>query len=300
MPNRFAALFVAFSMVFVPALADTTSNMTVAPSNTQYSSPVTNANASTSNVSTQINNNNLGANSYGPGITCQSAQVALGGFGERQSAFAGYANADTGVTVQYLTPVGQTATHSCQALANEMVKQHQLDTQFSLIQKCADFARAGIILDPQTYPELSRACAGIHITAVPSGAAPVPAYPRSSYNAAPNTQKTAMLAPKRINHMSDFSPSHNGELSRIAMHRLGRLALLQGRARSKHLSRAEHVALNQGISHESNHLQAVIAEYQLENDFLRRIAKDRSWHSNEANANLRSRILSYNTNDSRS
>ncbi len=295
MNKRILSLSVALVLAIAPAFADTTTNSatTVAPSNSQYVSPTTNSNASTSNVSTQINNNNLGANSYGQGITCQSPQVALGGFGSRDTAGVGLPDSNAGFTVQYLTPVGSTATRSCQALATEVLHQRTLDTQLTMIQKCADFSRAGIILDPTTYPELARACAGIHLSIAPAGAAPMPAYPRSNAAVPSRVNRETSMVPSTLKiHLSDFSPAHNTELARIASHRLERLAMLKGRQHAGHLNSSERVAMAAHVDHETTRLRAVIAEYQLENTFLHRIAADKSWHASTA-ADIRGRILSY-------
>lgn len=300
MQIRFIGIAVTLALAISPAFADTVSVLpnsstqtTVAPSNSQYVNPTTNQSASTQNVSTQINNENLGANSYGQGITCQAPQIALGGYGARESSGVGLPNSDTGFSVQYLTPLGASSTRSCQSLADEVLKQRKLDTQLTMIQKCADFARAGIVLDQQTYPELARACAGIRLSTSPAASVPVQAYPRSVSPAA--VRDTSMLGAKAKYHLSDFSPAHNSELRRVAMHRLQRVAMLQGRAASHHLSKSERVAVAQGLNHENARLRAVIAEYQLETAFLHRIAHDSSWHLNQANADLRNRVLSANS-----
>jgi len=299
MQHRLLSLSVALLMALAPALADTTTgtNTTWAPSNSQTVNPIANQNAQTSNISTQINNQNLGANAYGQGISCQSPQVALGGFGARQSAGDGFAaNADSGFSVQYLAPLGASSSRTCQALAGEVLKQRQLDTQLTTIQKCADFARAGITLDPSTYPELSRACAGIRVAPVSVIQRPLDVHQVDAYSTRSTTglpQQVSLHQQRHlIIHLSDFSPEHNSELRRLAMHRVRLLAsLIQQKSGGHHLTVSQRKDLAAHLAHENAHLRAVIAEYQLENAFLHEIARDHSWR---ASADLKTRLLSYN------
>ena len=290
MQHRFLVFAVAALLAVAPALADTTSTTTVNPSNNLSVNPTTNQAATTSNVSTQINNQNLGANSYGNGITCQSAQIAFGGYGARQSSGVGFANADSGLSVQYLAPVGRDATKSCAALAHEVLKARQLDNSFTTIEKCVEFARSGVVLDPAVYPELSHACAGIHVTsALPVAPSPSATGSQGTPGTLAAPQQASMVRTRPI-HISDFSPEHNSELQRIAMHRMQRLALLE--AKVAHTGNIhQRRIVSERIHHEDAHLRAVIAEYDLENAFLRRLLKDQTWHAHNG---LRERILSYN------
>jgi len=287
MQHRFLICAISAILAVAPALADTSSNLTVNPTNTLSVNPTTNQTAATANVSTQINNQNLGANSFGGGVTCQAPQIAVGGFGDRQTSGVGLPNSDSGISVEYLAPVGRDSSKSCSAVAHEVLKARQLDNSFTMIQKCADFARAGIVLDPAVYPELAHACSGIRVTTLPQ-AAPPTATGFHAPTTAPVTQ-TAMLNARPI-HFSDFSPEHNSELRRIAMHRLQRLAILESKSHHLHSAQQRHVVAEH-IQHEDEHLRAVIAEYDLENAFLRRLLKDQTWHAHNG---LRDRILSYN------
>jgi len=175
MQNRFLTLTVAAILAIAPTLVSaqsTTSNTTVNPSNSLSVNPTTNQAATTSNISTQINNQNLGANSYGGGVQCQAPQVAVGGYGARQSSGVGLPDSDSGFSVQYLAPLGSDQNKTCSELSHEMLKARQIDNTSTVIQKCADFARAGIVLDPAVYPDLARACSGIHVTNFPQAAPP--------------------------------------------------------------------------------------------------------------------------------
>ena len=40
----------------------------------------------------------------------------------------------------------------CEELVSEISKQRQLDTEFTMIQKCAEFARLGITIDTNKFP----------------------------------------------------------------------------------------------------------------------------------------------------
>ncbi len=288
MQHRFLICAVAAILAICPALADNTNTTTVNPTNSLTVSPTTNQAATTSNVSTQVYNQNLGSNSYGGGISCQSPQIAIGGYGSRQTAGAALNNSNTGISVSYLAPVGAEASKSCAAIAHEVLKARRLDNSFTMIQKCVDFAKSGVVLDPKIYPELANACSGVHVATL------VPATSTSS-SSLPTTGtvigKTQLaLVGMRPIHFSDFSPEHNSELRRIAMHRMQRLAMLE--MRSHHMrNHHQRQIVAAHIRHEDAHLRAVIAEYDLENAFLRRLLKDQSWRAHNG---LRERILSYN------
>jgi hypothetical protein len=351
MRHRLLICVVTAVLAVAPAVADTSSALTVNPSNSLSVNPTTYQNASTANVSTQINNQNLGANSYGGGVTCQSPQIALGGFGDRQTSGIGLPYSSSGVTIQYLAPVGRDSGKSCREVAQEVLKARRLDNNYTMIQRCADFAHAGIVLDPSVYPELARACAGIRLTnatqtaqvdterqnpelppegqqdsqvpqpATPQGAQSTQVVPNlqtsqaeqvnrpisQSVQAALNdaiepnspTREVAMVTtapapvrPRSVHaiHFSDFSPEHNSELRRLALHRLERLALLENTAQVRHSPTSKRVVAEH-IEHENVHLRAVIAEYALENNYLHRMLKQKSHKQSNA---LRDRILSYN------
>jgi hypothetical protein len=368
MRHRFLICVVTAVLAVAPAVADTSSALTVNPNNSLSVNPTTYQNASTANVSTQINNQNLGANSYGGGVQCQSPQIALGGFGDRQTSGVGLPYSSSGITIQYLAPVGKTDGKSCRALAAEILKARKLDTNYTMIQRCTDFARSGVVLDPAVYPELARACAGVRLanagqtaqvdasginsqqapdqpqepvspqqpqqlpeqpqdqqTTSQTGAQPRPVVPNLQTSQAPpvnqpisqplqtalndavqagaqagiQTRQIAMaplpaVAPRprkaHAIHFSDFSPEHNSELRRLAMHRLQRLALLEENSQTPSSAPLKHVVAER-IAHENVHLRAVIAEYALENDYLHRMLKQKSHKQHNA---LRDRILSYN------
>jgi hypothetical protein len=170
MQNRFLVL--AFTALFVsaPSLTfaqSTTSNTTVDPSNSLSVNPVTNQAAVTSNISTQINNQTMGANSYGGGVQCQAPQVALGGYGARLSSGIGLPQSDAGFSAQYLAPLGADANKTCSQLSHQMLEARAIENTSMTIQRCADFARSGIVLDPAVYPDLARSCAGVHVTNFP-------------------------------------------------------------------------------------------------------------------------------------
>jgi hypothetical protein len=285
--HRFLICAVSAVLVIGPVLADTntTSNLTVNPSNSLSVNPATYQNATTANVSQQINNQNLGANGFGGGVVCQSPQIAIGGFGSRQTTGMGLPYSNTGITIEYLAPVGRDSGKSCSEVAREILKARRLDNSLTVIQRCTEFARTGVVLDPAIYPELARSCSGVHVAV----AAPPPA--EVSTGASTRDVQTAMAAaPARAIHFSDFSPEHNSELRRIAMHRLQRLASLEAEpppAPGAH--RSPLVA--ERISHENEHLRAILAEYALENRTLHRLLQAQGL---QAHNPLRDHILSYN------
>lgn len=170
MRNRFLVLSVAVLLTSAPSLSfaqSTTSNTSVSPSNSLSVNPLTNQNAVTSNISTQINNQTMGANAYGGGVQCQAPQVALGGYGANLNSGIGLAQSDAGFSAQYLAPVGGDANKTCAALSHQMLEARELENTTTTIQRCADFARSGIVLDPAVYPNLARSCAGVHVTSFP-------------------------------------------------------------------------------------------------------------------------------------
>ncbi len=172
MQKSFLTCAVSVILAATPVFALAQSTTNVNPTNSLSVNPTTNQAATTSNVSTQINNQNLGANSYGNGISCQSAQVALGGYGGRQTSGVGLNNADTGFSVQYLAPLNGNANKTCASLSQEVLLSRQIDNATTMIQKCTDFARAGVVLDPAIYPDLSRACSGVRVTNFQQSAPP--------------------------------------------------------------------------------------------------------------------------------
>lgn len=153
-----------------PAFAQTVPPTTVnAPSsnNNGVSNPVG------QNTNVQVNNSYSGMNSFGVGIQCATPYLATGVYDNNTAVNNGTvgvgvannagSNNSTGVTMQLIVPFGGTQQSNCTALSNEIVKQRQLDTQITLIQRCADFAKAGITLDARIYPELAVACSGVKV-----------------------------------------------------------------------------------------------------------------------------------------
>ncbi len=122
------------------------------------------------NTNVQVNNSYAGMNSFGVGIECATPYLAAGLFNNNTTVGGGDAaasnanNNSVGATLQYVLPVGGRQQTNCTALSSEILHQHQLDTQITLIQRCADFAKAGITLDPKVYPELAAACVGVHVS----------------------------------------------------------------------------------------------------------------------------------------
>ncbi len=156
----------AFAMSAAPALAQQTTVNSPQSTNNGISNPVG------QNTNVQVNNSYAGMNSFGVGIECATPYLAAGlynnntnvndgGLGASNNAGS---NNSLGGTLQYVVPIGGRQQANCTALSNEIVHQHQLDTQITLIQRCTDFAKAGVTLDSKVYPEIAAACAGIHVT----------------------------------------------------------------------------------------------------------------------------------------
>lgn len=124
------------------------------------------------NTNVQVNNSYAGMNSFGVGIECATPYLAAGVYNNNTSVNNGItgvannagSNNSLGGTLQFVLPVGGKQQSNCTALSDEIVHQHQLDTQITLIQRCADFAKAGINLDSRVYPEIAAACVGVRVT----------------------------------------------------------------------------------------------------------------------------------------
>jgi hypothetical protein len=155
----------------------TTVTSTSQPLQQTQVAPLVNSSAAGTSVNTQINNTNLGMNSYGPGVQCASPQLAVNTYtqGLRQSD-AGFGSNSTsnGVNVGFVAPLGTRSQRACQALADEILHQRQLDTQLTMIAKCGEFHKAGLVLDPVVFPELTKVCSGVTL-AVAATPAPTPA-----------------------------------------------------------------------------------------------------------------------------
>ena len=116
---------------------------------------------------TNINQNNAYSSTYsfGPGISCPTGSFVTSGFGagsgSSSGAFSSSGNS-YGFSVSYIHPVGGSIGQACKELAKEVAKQRVLDTQVTMIQVCADFARKGIVIDTEKFPELAD-CDGVSI-----------------------------------------------------------------------------------------------------------------------------------------
>ena len=164
-----ALLAAAMALSTAPALAQTVPATTVnAPSssNNSVSNPVG------QNTNVQVNNSYAGMNSFGVGIECATPYLAAGLYNNNTNVNNGTvvgvqnnagSNNSLGGTLQFVVPVGGKQQANCTALSDEIVHQHVLDTQITLIQRCADFAKAGINLDSKIYPEIAAACAGVKV-----------------------------------------------------------------------------------------------------------------------------------------
>lgn len=165
------------------------------PTNAQSNDPQVNSQAQAGNVNTQINNTNLGLNSYAPGVQCASPQVAVNGFTQGLNGSGSNLNSN-GVSIGLITPLGGTNRQLCEKIANEILHQRTLDTQITIIQKCAEMIKAGITLNPAIYPELAHACSGVQVS---QQQAPPQAAPQ-----APEIHIESIPAAKM--RLSDFAP----------------------------------------------------------------------------------------------
>lgn len=177
------AVLVALSVLStaVPALAQTV------PPSTTINSPDSSNNAVSNpvgqNTNVQVNNSYAGMNSFGIGIECATPYLAAGVYNNNTAVNNGNtglvsnnagSNNSLGGTLQFVLPIGGKQQSNCTALSDEILKQRQLDTQITLIQRCADFAKAGITLDARVYPELAAACVGVHVTPSQTSMVPPP------------------------------------------------------------------------------------------------------------------------------
>lgn len=127
------------------------------PINAQSINPITNSAATGTNVNTQINTVPLGLYSYGIGIQCPTPQFTMGLFQQnlnQNAANIGTNASGFGASVGYQAPVGHAPAKTCQALGDEILKQKTLDTQLTMIAKCGEFVKAGLVLHPEINPAL--------------------------------------------------------------------------------------------------------------------------------------------------
>ena len=118
-----------------------------------------------SNSNYQINSVSNSQHQFGPGISCPTPELGIGVFGGANSAsdgsFSNSAN-NYGATVMFTTPIGGDVGRYCKELAQEITRQRQLDTEVTMIQKCAEFARAGVTIDTEKFPQFA-VCSGITV-----------------------------------------------------------------------------------------------------------------------------------------
>lgn len=229
--RRLPTIVLAFALAAAPliALAQQAPPVTV-------NSPQSNNNGVSNpvgqNTNVQVNNSYAGMNSFGVGIECATPYLAAGLFNNNTTVGGGAAatsnanNNSVGATLQYVLPVGGKQQTNCTALSSEILHQHQLDTQITLIQRCADFAKAGITLDSRVYPELAAACVGVHVavTATPTvGQLPT---------AAPAVQ--TVTVPKLVVYREPAPPASSCRVSQRAT------------AQQRHLAQAIENGLREG------------------------------------------------------
>ena len=95
---------------------------------------------------------------FGPGIACPTPELGIGAFGGANNAHGGgYSNGanNYGATIMFTTPIGGDVGKACKELAQEITRQRQLDTSAGLIKQCAEFARNGVTIDVEQFPEFS-------------------------------------------------------------------------------------------------------------------------------------------------
>jgi len=108
-----------------------------------------------SNSNYQINSVSNSQYQFGPGISCPTPELAFGAFGGSNSAFdSDYSNGSNnyGATVMFTTPLGGDVGRACKELVQEITEQRQLDTDYTMIKKCAELAKEGIKVDTKQFP----------------------------------------------------------------------------------------------------------------------------------------------------
>ena len=116
---------------------------------------------------TNINQNNSYSSTYsfGPGISCPTGSFVTSAFGSGSGASSGPFDSSGnsyGISLSYIHPVGGSVGKACKELAQEIARQRVLNTQVNLIRVCADFAKQGIIVDTEKFPELAD-CEGVSL-----------------------------------------------------------------------------------------------------------------------------------------
>ena len=108
-----------------------------------------------SNSNYQINSVSNSQYQFGPGISCPTPELGIGAYGGSNSSFdSSYSNGSNnyGATVMFTTPLGGDVGKSCKDLVQEITRQRQLDTDYTMIRKCAELAREGITVDTKRFP----------------------------------------------------------------------------------------------------------------------------------------------------
>ena len=108
-----------------------------------------------SNSNYQINSVSNSQYQFGPGISCPTPELGIGAYGGTNSSFdSSYSNGSNnfGATVMFTTPLGGDVGKSCKDLVQEITRQRQLDTDYTMIRKCAELAREGITVDTKRFP----------------------------------------------------------------------------------------------------------------------------------------------------
>ena len=118
-----------------------------------------------SNSNYQINSVSNSQHMFGPGIACPTPELGIGAFGGNDNAYGGgHSNGATnfGATIMFTTPIGGQVGESCRELVAEITRQRQLDTSAALIRQCAEFARAGVMIDVEQFPEF-KVCSAVTV-----------------------------------------------------------------------------------------------------------------------------------------
>lgn len=119
------------------------------------------------NSNYQINNSANTDFGFGIGIYCRGMHLTVGGFGS-SSASRLFNNSqstfdDLGGAIGLSIPLPSEVSSNCKKLAQEIVKQRQLDTQLNLIKQCAILKKDGITFDVAVFPEFAK-CDSVKIT----------------------------------------------------------------------------------------------------------------------------------------
>lgn len=165
--------------VFVSSFAIGSSVFAAEPTSIQVASPnqsVNNQSAVGSvnqspvggiNSNYQINNSSATDYGFGVGIYCRGMHLSVGGFGSSASSQLFNNNQSTfddiGGAIALNIPLPSEITSNCKKLAQEIVKQRQLDTQLNLIKQCAILKKEGIEFEAEVFPEFAK-CSSVKIT----------------------------------------------------------------------------------------------------------------------------------------